>query len=161
MKILDASEPGLGSTMTEDEVKNFLSTGKRFVRLGTIDDKGDPNVHPVWYYFDGYKLYFETSRSSRKAQNIRNRDTVYFCIDDESVPYKGVRGKGIATISENVNRNVLFAEKLVVKYTGSLENKMAKFLMHSVMSGESVIVEISPLYFATWDQSKGMSAAMA
>ncbi|AIF84872.1 hypothetical protein NTE_02832 [Candidatus Nitrososphaera evergladensis SR1] len=30
MKILDASEPGLGSAMTEDEAKNFQQVGDLF-----------------------------------------------------------------------------------------------------------------------------------
>jgi len=47
MKILNASEPCLGSLMTEMEERDFLSNTKLFARLGTIDEKGDPNVHPV------------------------------------------------------------------------------------------------------------------
>ena len=57
MKILNASEPGLGSSMTEDEVRDFLFKSKLFARLGTIDEKEDPNVHPVWYYFDNGRIY--------------------------------------------------------------------------------------------------------
>ena len=52
MKILNASEPGLGSSMTEEETRDFLSNTRLFARLGTIDEKTDPDVHPVWYYFD-------------------------------------------------------------------------------------------------------------
>ncbi len=155
MKIVNASEPSLGSAMNENETRNFLSNAKLFARLGTVDAKGDPNVHPVWYYFEDEKIYFETSRNSKKAHNIKKKNIVYFCIDDERLPYKGVRGKGRAVISEDIDRNVPIAEKLLVKYTGSLDNKMAKFLMDSVGSGESIIVEITPQYFATWDHSKG------
>jgi hypothetical protein len=39
MKILNASEPGLGSSMTEEETRDFLSNTKLFARLGTIDEK--------------------------------------------------------------------------------------------------------------------------
>ena len=68
MKILNASEPSLGSSMTEEELRNFLSTNKLFARLGTIDEKEDPNIHPVWYYFDNNnKFYFETAKKSKKS----------------------------------------------------------------------------------------------
>ena len=86
MKILNASEPGLGSSMTEDEVRDFLSNSMLFARLGTIDEKGDPNVHPVWYYFDNDRIYFETGKNSKKVRNIRNRNNIYFCIDDTNPP---------------------------------------------------------------------------
>lgn len=153
MKIINAS-PNFGSPMTEDEVRNFLSNSKLNVLLGTVDEKGDPNVHPTWYYFDNNKLYVETSKNSKKVRNIMKKNTVYFCIDDETIPYKGVRGKGEARISEDVNRNVPVAEKIMIKYTGSLDNNVAKFLMDAVKSGNSVILEITPSYYSTWDYSK-------
>lgn len=155
MKILNASEPGLGSSMTEDEVRDFLSNSKLFARLGTIDEKGDPNVHPVWYYFDNGRIYFETGKNSKKVRNIRNRNNIYFCIDETNLPYKGVRGKGTAIISEDISRNVSIAEKIMIKYTGSLDNNMAQFLMNFIKSGESIIIEIIPHFYATWDHNKG------
>jgi hypothetical protein len=82
------------------------------------------------------------------------KNTVYFCIDDETIPYKGVRGKGEVRISEDVSRNVPVAEKIMIKYTGSLDNNVAKFLMDAVKSGNSVILEITPSYYSTWDYSK-------
>ncbi|MDW0166913.1 MAG: hypothetical protein QOK84_04665 [Nitrososphaeraceae archaeon] len=56
MKILNASEPGLGSSMTDEETRDYLSNTRLFARLGTIDDKTDPNVHPVWHYFDKERI---------------------------------------------------------------------------------------------------------
>jgi len=155
VKIINASEPSLGSSMTEEETRNFLSNEKLFARIGSIDKNGDPNVHPVWYYFDNDKIYFETGRDSRKAQNIQKKSTIYFCIDDSTAPYKGVRGKGIATILQDENKSIQIAEKLLMKYIGNLEDKMAKFLINSVKSGESKVIEIDPQFFATWDHSKG------
>jgi len=70
-------------------------------------------------------------------------------------PYKGVRGKGTAIISEDINKNIPIVEKLMLKYTGSLDNNMAQFLLDSLKRGESVIIEIIPHFYATWDNSKG------
>ena len=155
MKILNASEPGLGSSMTESEVKDFLLKTRLFARLGTIDEKEDPNVHPVWYYFDNERIYFETGKDCKKVRNIRKRNNIYFCIDDTNPPYKGVRGKGTAIISEDTSRNIPIAEKIMIKYTGNLDNNMAKFLMDSIKKGESIIIEIIPHFYATWDHAKG------
>ena len=156
MNIVHAS-PGFGSKFTEAQTMDFLSNSKLNLLLGTIDDKGDPNVHPVWYLFENGKLYIETSKTAKKANNITNHDLIYFCIDDEKMPYKGVRGKGTAKISTNVDANIPIAEKIMIKYTGNLENEVAKFLMDGVKNGFSVILEITPKYLATWDHSTGFT----
>ena len=157
MKIVHAS-PGFGSALTEDQAVDFLSKNKLNLLLGTIDETGEPNVHPVWYLYQNEKLYVETAKTSKKVKNIRGKNTVYFCVDDETVPYKGVRGKGVVQILEDIKTNMPIAEKIMIKYTGSLDNEIAKFLMDGVKNGFSVLLEITPKYFATWDHSSGITA---
>ena len=157
MKIVHGS-PGFGSALAEDQVIDFLTKSKLNLLLGTIDDKGEPNVHPVWYLYIDKKLYIETSKTAKKVQNIQSKNTVYFCVDDEKMPYKGVRGKGSVRISEDIQANIPIAEKIMLKYTGSLDNEVAKFLMDGVKSGFSVLLEITPKYYATWDHSTGFNS---
>ncbi len=154
MKIVHAS-PGFGSELTETQTIDFLSKSKLNLLLGTIDESGEPNVHPVWYLYDNGKLYVETAKTAKKTKNIRNKNSVYFCVDDETMPYKGVRGKGTVRILEDIQANIPIAEKIMIKYTGNLENEVAKFLMDGVKNGFSVLLEITPKYFATWDHSTG------
>lgn len=152
MKIVHGS-PGFGSLLTEPQTIDFLSNSKLNLLLGTVDRNGEPNVHPVWYLFQDGKLYIETGKNSKKIQNIRQKNIVYFCVDDENMPYKGVRGKGEARISEDIKSNIPIAEKIMLKYTGSLDNEIAKMLMDGVKEGLSAILEISPKYYSTWDHS--------
>lgn len=152
MKIIHAS-PGFGSTMSESQTKEFLTNSKLNLLLGTIDQKGQPNVHPVWYLYENEKLYLETAKTARKAQNVRSNNNVYFCIDDEKVPYKGVRGKALAKTIQEIPEIIPIAEKIMVKYTGDLENNVAKFLLEGVKGGMSVLLELEPEYYATWDHS--------
>lgn len=42
-----------------------------------------------------------TSKMSNKVRNIRSKPNVYFSIDDENFPYKGVKGKATARIIED------------------------------------------------------------
>jgi nitroimidazol reductase NimA-like FMN-containing flavoprotein (pyridoxamine 5'-phosphate oxidase superfamily) len=156
LKIVHAS-PGFGSKFSEEQTLDFLSKSKLNLLLGTIDEKCEPNVHPVWYLFENGKLFIETSKTAKKANNSRIKNTVYFCIDDEKMPYKGVRGKGTVRISEDINANIPIAEKIMIKYTGNLDNEVAKFLMNGVKNGLSVLLEITPKYFATWDHSTGFT----
>lgn len=57
----------------------------------------------------------------KKVSNLKRNPSIYFCIDDPNPQYKGVRGKGNARISENINNNISIAEKIILKYLGSLE----------------------------------------
>jgi len=155
LKILNGS-PGFGAPLDEQETTDFLMTGKLNAHLATVDESGHPNIHPAWYYYDPLKdkIYIETGKQSKKTQNLRKNGKVYFCIDDPNLPYKGVRGKGTVKIHEDVNFNVPITEKLVVKYLGNLEHPMAQELLNMQKKGQSVILEINPKYFSTWDYSK-------
>ena len=155
MRILNAS-PGFGPQLTVEEIKNFLGNSKLNIHIGTIDNKGDPNIHPTWYYFDATtnKFYIETFKRSKKTENLNGKNIVYYCVDDPNPPYKGVRGKGKVKIHEDINHNIPIAEKIMVRYLGSLVHPMATSLMGSVKDGNSVILEITPSYYSTWDYSE-------
>ena len=155
MRILNAS-PGFGTQLTVEEIKNFLGNSKLNIHIGTIDNKGDPNIHPTWYYFDATtnKFYIETFKRSKQTENLNGKNIVYYCVDDPNPPYKGVRGKGKVKIHEDINHNIPIAEKIMVRYLGSLVHPMATSLMGSVKDGDSVILEITPSYYSTWDYSE-------
>ena len=155
MRILNAA-PTMSLPLTEQEIKDFLTNSKLNVHLGTIDEKQEPNIHPAWYYFDSInnKLFIETSKSSKKMSNIKKNNTVYFCIDEPNIPYKGVRGKGDVKIHEDIDYNVPIAEKIMTRYLGDLEHPVAKLLLSYIKNGDSAILEITPDYFSTWDNSK-------
>jgi uncharacterized pyridoxamine 5'-phosphate oxidase family protein len=154
MKIFNA-DPAFGRPLKEDEIKTFLNNSKLNVHIATIDEKGEPNIHPTWYYFDSTenKLYIETAKNSKKVQNLRRNKVIYYCVDVPNLPYKGVRGKGMVKIHENVGYNVPIAEKIMVRYLGSLAHPIATSLISSVKNGDSVILEITPSYYSTWDES--------
>lgn len=141
--------------MNEQEVINFLQS-KLNLQLATIDENGDPNIQPVWFDYekDSEKLHIMTSKISNKVRNIRSKSKVYFSIDDENFPYKGVKGKAIARIIEDHQKVVSMAEKINIKYLGTLEHPLAKMLMEFAQNGTEILLEISPKFFSTWDFAK-------
>ena len=145
-RIINAS-PEFGKSLTEQEINDFLTSSKLNIHLGTIDDNGYPNIHPTWYYFDSAnkKIYIETSKVSKKIDNLRKNNNLYFCIDDPNPPYKGVKGRGICRIHYDINHNIQIAEKIMTIYLGSTQHPMAQKLMSFVKNGGSVIIEITLL----------------
>lgn len=54
LKILDGSA-GYGKALSEQDIKDFLTTKILNVHLGTVDESGHANIHPAWYYYDDSK----------------------------------------------------------------------------------------------------------
>lgn len=137
LKILDAS-PGVGTPLTEQGIKDFLTNKVLNIHFGTVDSNGHANIHPAWYYYDTSKekIYVETGKHSKKMANLSRTDAIYFCIDDPSPPYKGVRGKGRVKVHEDVNYNILIAQKIHLRYLGNLEHHIAHELMDAIKRGQ-------------------------
>ncbi len=141
--------------MTKDEAEKFLES-KLNLQLATIDEQGDPNIQPVWFYYDkdGEKLWINTSKFAKKTQNILKKSTIYFSIDDENPPVRGVKGKGIATIIDDLKTVVSLGERISLKYLGTLDHPIAKMIAEDSKKGGVVLVEISPKFLSTWDYGK-------
>jgi general stress protein 26 len=155
LKVIQAL-PGMPKTVTESEVNNFLQS-KLNIQIATIDEEGYPMIQPTWFLYedDTGKLYTGTQKMTRKVQNIRkNPDKIYFSIDDENYPYKGVKGRAAARISEDIAKNLPIVEKINLKYLGTLEHPLAKMLMENTRSGTEVVIEITPKFFSAWDFGK-------
>ena len=143
------------TSMSKEEVDKFLEK-KLNLQLGTIDENGDPNIQPVWFDYDKNreKLLIITPKAAKKVENIKAKPEVYFSIDDENFPYKGVKGKGIVTILDDPKKTVPYGEKINMKYLGTLDHPIAKMILQSAQQGTHVVIEISPKFFSTWDFAK-------
>ena len=71
-----------------------------------------------------------------------------------NITYKGVKGKGTATIIEDPKRTVSYGEKIYLKYLGTLDHPVPKMILDSAKKGNHVVLEISPKFFSTWDFPK-------
>ena len=157
MKLIQ-SLPGMPNKVTEEEVNSFLKS-KLNLQLATIDEDGYPSIQPLWFLYDkeSGKIYISTQKTTRKARNLsKNSDKIYFSIDDENPPYKGVKGRGVARISENIDWNRPIIEKIIVKYLGTLDNPLALMLLENAKKGIQVVIEITPKFFSAWDFGKSM-----
>lgn len=153
MKIISASSDI--PVLTKEEVERFLES-KLNLQLATVDEQNNPNIQPVWFYYDndGEKLWINTSKSAKKIQNIRKKTIVYFSIDDENPPVRGIKGRGIATIIDDLELVIPIADRISLKYLGTLDHPIAKMISEEAKKGEAILVEISPMFFSTWDFGK-------
>ena len=151
MKVFEG-EKGIG--MSEGESKKFLAESKSTLLLGTTNADGTPMIHPVWFYFDSVRarIYFYTEPALKKARNIKERSQVYFDVDSDKWPYKGVKGKGRARLIASKREALSFAGKILAKYVKS--QPMTESVLAKVGTGGYVIFEIAPAYLTSWDYGK-------
>ena len=158
MKLIQ-SLPGMPNKVTEEEVNNFLEN-KLNLQLATIDEEGYPSIQPLWFLYEKEtgKIYISTQKITRKARNLyNNSNKIYFSIDDENFPYKGVKGRGIARISEDIDWNKPIIEKIIIKYLGTLDNPLAQMIIENAKKGIQIVIEINPKFFSAWDFGKSTS----
>jgi general stress protein 26 len=146
--------------VTEADVHNFLENSKLNLQIATIDEEGYPIIQPVWFLYDksSGKIYTATQKATKKTSNIqRNPEKIYFSIDDETYPYKGVKGRGVAKISHDIQKNLLIVEKINLKYLGTNDHPLAKMILDNARKGTEVVIEITPKFYSAWDFGKASS----
>ncbi len=135
--------------LSRKEILRLLAR-PNIMRVAFVDRKGEPVVHPVWYYYSKGRFYFATDKCGAKADVMRYNPTVYFRVDEvpDNGPPRGVRGKGMANVIDDSRYTVRANTRNVKKYLGTTKSKAAKAII--AMSPESCVVEITPRFIASW-----------
>jgi uncharacterized pyridoxamine 5'-phosphate oxidase family protein len=134
--------------LSEDEVMQLLR-GVHIMQLGLVDAKGFPVIRPVWFLYENDRLYTTTDHASAKVRYIEQNANVYYSIDLDK-PISGVRGRARARIERAAEVAVDITRQSLLKYTRSLDHDLAREFMQAARDGETWVIEIEPLQFATW-----------
>lgn len=82
-----------GRGMTPDELSEFLTTGRRFAKIATVNEDGYPTVSPVWYTWDGASFLIVSKERTGMVKNLRRDPRCGILIDNPELPYKRVSAK--------------------------------------------------------------------
>lgn len=136
--------------LTQAEVIELLQTPE-LLRLGFVDSAGWPVVHPVWFLFEGDRLWTTIGTDSLKARRLREDGRAYFTIDSQAEGnIRGVRGRARATVREDRERTIELQRALLQKYLGSEEGPIAEALMRDAQDGSSAVLELEPVKYLAW-----------
>lgn len=132
------------STMTKDEIRNFLLQGTLTGKLGTINNDGTPHVVPIWYTVDEEdNIIFNTGGESVKAKNIRRDNRVRLCVDDQTPLFSFVLIEGIAEIERGQTGEIYkWAKIIAARYMG--DDKSEAYGKRNSGEGE-ILVKIKPV----------------
>ncbi|WP_131742673.1 PPOX class F420-dependent oxidoreductase [Actinomadura roseirufa] len=105
--------------MTDDEWREFVSTGTRTGKAAVTRKDGTPHVTPIWFVLDGDDLLFNTSAESIKGRSLRRDPRVSICVDDQTPPFSYVTLLAEASLVEDVDEVRRWATVIGGRYMGA------------------------------------------
>ena len=127
--------------MTREEWRAFLQLGTRTGKLATVRKDGWPHVVPVWFVLDGEDIVFTTGARTVKGRALRRDPRACLCVDDENPPYAFVMVEGRATLSDDLEKMLVYATAIGSRYMGA-DNAEA-FGRRNAVPGE-LLVRLTP-----------------
>lgn len=86
--------------------------------LATIDERGKPNVNPVWFLWDGAHVLLSVKADTRKYRSLRNNSNVAMSFLDPANNGRYLEIRGEVTAFE-LYEDFGFVNLLARKYTGA------------------------------------------
>jgi PPOX class probable F420-dependent enzyme len=125
-----------------DAVRKLLDDPNPAV-LATVNADGSPQTSVVWVGRDGDELVISSQAGRRKERNIRRDPRVSISVLDRDDPLQYVEVRGVATVKEDVGREL--AVRLEEEYGGPGAGEEYLRLPPGVVR---VVIRITPLRVA-------------
>jgi PPOX class probable F420-dependent enzyme len=121
-----------------DSVRKLLDEINPAV-LGTINPDGSPQTSVVWVARDGADLVISSAAGRRKVRNIERDPRVSLSVYDRADPQQYAEIRGLATVSEDIGREL--AVRLEEEYEGPGAGEQFLALPPEVVR---VVIRITP-----------------
>ena len=128
-------------SLSDPQVRAFLTEGTRTGKLSYTSSSGQPLVVPVWFVLDGDALVFNTGKDTAKGRALARDPRTAMCVDLEQPPYAFVQVQGVAELSEDPAELVRTATAIGARYMGPA--RAAEFGQRNAVPGE-LVVRIRP-----------------
>ena len=140
---------------TQAQIDEYLKDTVYPLRVGCIACDGFPRVVSVWYHYADGQFHCASHRSSQLVALLRDNGNVGFEVAPNEPPYCGVRGQGVATLSDVGGGDIL--EKLLDRYLGGSESNLGNWLLSR--REDEVLISITPQRLFSWDYRQRMDGA--
>lgn len=109
-------------------------------------------IVPLWFEYRAGRFLSCSPNSSLLVTSLRDNPDVAFDLSTNDLPYRGVRGRGVARCAIATDKVAL--ENLLEHYVASTNNALAETLLSR--SKAEAIIEIEPTWLTSWDFSGRM-----
>ncbi|WP_424015447.1 pyridoxamine 5'-phosphate oxidase family protein [Halorubrum xinjiangense] len=148
-----------------DRVDEFLADARVPVRLGCRTPSDRPWIVSLWFAWDADAgsasdeptgaIRCATSANADLVEFVEHDDEVSFDVSTNDPPYKGIRGRGRATVVPDEEKRLL--RSLLTKYLGGTDNATAERLLRP--ERDEVEIRIEPERLHAWDYTERMGPA--
>ena len=128
-------------SITDPQVRAFLTEGTRTGKLGFLSRSGRPLVTPVWFVLEDDTLVFNTGQDTAKGRALARDPRVSLCVDLEQPPYAFVQVQGEAELSDDLDELVRTATAIAARYMGP--ERAEEFGKRNGVPGE-LVVRVQP-----------------
>jgi len=136
------------------EICAFLDSAIIPVRISAISTTGWPVIVSLWFIRQTDTLLCATRSTSKIAKLLVADPHVAFEVSGETPPYFGIRGQGLASLSED--KNAVLLSQLVERYLGDERAQFRQWLLKG--SKDEIAICIKPLRIMSWDYRKRMDS---
>jgi len=136
----------------QGEIERFLDETRVPVRLAANGTSGHPVLASLWYLPEDGRLWCATQRNASVANLLARDAHCAFDVSVETVPYRGLRGQGLATLHDDRGEEVL--RKLMHRYLGDSKPQLARSLLARAATETAIAIE--PQTLVSWDYVERM-----
>jgi len=152
---MNAENTKLKGCWSGAEIASYLDRSLIPLRLAVRDSSGSPWVLSLWFLYENGALWCATNAQAKLISYLQADAQCGFEVSGETPPYKGIRGKGQATLVPERGGEILL--RLLGRYGIGLESGLAKSLLAKVE--QEVALCITPSHISSWDFSSRMVGA--
>ncbi|MFT5350338.1 MAG: hypothetical protein ACI9MF_001154 [Gammaproteobacteria bacterium] len=138
--------------LSDEDINSFLNSYLAPIRLSGILDSGYPIICSLWFEHRDNAIWCATKKTSRIARVFADNTKCAFELAPNEPPYYGVRGQGIASLHLENTDDLL--ERLIIRYLGNNESRLAKKLLNNTAT--EVVIKVEPTKIFSWDYRKRM-----
>ncbi len=140
---------------SRDQVAAFLDEAGVPIRLACNTESGFPVVASLWFVHLEGSLWCATQHEAAIARLIARDPRCAFEVAGDAPPYRGVRGRGLATLHPGRGAEVL--RLLVDRYVEDEASPFARWLLGR--ADREVAIQLEPQRLYTWDYRERMRGA--
>ncbi len=145
--------------LSPDALDKFLQ-GQWVAQLATVSKDGSPHVKPVWFEWDGEKLWVITWLKCKTVSNITSNNRVAVSIDPSRVPVNtfpemGCLIQGEAELLPEMKNRIEPASwhfKIFAKYLGEANCYNPPQSLH--LANPNMAIGVRPTKILSWDYTK-------
>jgi Pyridoxamine 5''-phosphate oxidase. len=83
-----------GRGFTPEERDAFLTSGRLFAKIATVNEDGVPAISPVWYTWDGESFLVVSKERTGMVKNLKRDPRCGLLVDNFELPYMRVSVQG-------------------------------------------------------------------